>query len=459
MSTQNSGVAAENRDAGTRAGSWNLYTPRRRTALLAVLFLIGTSNYVDRNIIGVLLEPIKAEFRVSDTQLGLLSGISFAALYATLGIPIARWADRGDRRLIITLALVVWSGMTALCGLAQNFWQLAVIRIGVGAGEAGAIPPAQSLIADYYPPDRRAKALGIYTLSSVAGGVIGMAGGGWLAQAYGWRAAFLVVGLPGMAIALLAALVLKEPRRDGRNHLAAAAQEGVMETFRALLAKPSYRNIVVAMTVYFLMAYGAMIFFVAFTIRVHGLSVPQAGAVYGLISAGASVVGSIAGGGLADSLARRDPAWLARLPGWGLMVALPFYEGALLAPNVVTMSFMLFIGVVILVGVVPPMFAAVQLVCGPSRRAMAVAIIYFFANLVGLSAGPVIAGALSDHLAVAYGPANGLRYGLMIVMIAFVPSGYFMLRAARHIWADAEADLEQPVVARADTSSPLPLSK
>jgi MFS family permease len=157
-------------------------------------------------------------------------------------------------------------------------------------------------------------------------------------------------------------------------------------------------------------------------------------------SAAASIVGSLLGGGLADRLARRDPAWLARLPGWGLMLALPFYEAALFAPTVTMMASMLFIGVVILVGVVPPMFAAVQHVCGPSRRAMAVAVIYLFANLVGMSAGPVIAGALSDHFSAIYGPADGLRYALMIVMTLFVPSGVFLLRAARHLVADAEPD-------------------
>jgi MFS family permease len=161
------------------AKSWDLYSGRQRSAYLLVLFLVGTSNYVDRNIIGVLLEPIKREFGVSDTMLGLLSGLSFALFYATLGIPVARWADRGDRRFIITISLTVWSLMTVLCGMAQNFWQLALARVGVGMGEAGAIPPAQSLIADYYPPDRRAKAIGIYMMCSMAGYVIDAQGKRW----------------------------------------------------------------------------------------------------------------------------------------------------------------------------------------------------------------------------------------------------------------------------------------
>lgn len=438
--------------------TWDLYTPRRRNMLLAVLFLIGTSNYIDRNIIAVLLEPIKAEFQVSDTMLGLLSGLSFALFYATLGIPVARWADRGNRPFIITLALCVWSLMTALCGLAQSFWQLALARIGVGAGEAGAIPPAQSLIADYYPPDKRARALGIYTLSSVAGAALGMSGGGWLAQNFGWRIAFVVVGLSGFLIAVAARLMLREPRLARSSSHPKVTQENLSDTFGVLLGKASYRNIVISMTIYFLMAYGAMIFFVPFTIRVHGLSVTQAGAVYGLISAFASIIGSVVGGGLADRLARQDAAWLARLPGWGLIVALPFYEAALLAPTANAMAAMLFLGGAILIGVVPPMFAAVQLVCGSARRAMAVAIIYFFANLVGLGAGPVIAGALSDYLAASHGAAEGLRYALMIVMIGLVPSGIFMLRASRDLAADAEAEDADALTAAlsVDRSSVIP---
>ncbi|ALH82197.1 spinster family MFS transporter [Sphingopyxis macrogoltabida] len=420
------------------AGPWERYTPRERNLLLLVLFLVGTSNFVDRNIIGVLLEPINAEFGVSDTMLGLLSGLSFAVFYATLGLPVARWADRGDRRFIITLSLTVWSLMTTLCGLTQSFWQLALARIGVGAGEAGAIPPAQSLIADYFPPDRRARAIGIFMLSSMAGYILGMAGGGWIAQTYGWRAAFLAVGLPGLALAVLARWVLKEPRNLPQFRVDPTAQESIGETGRALFAKPAYRNIVWAMIIYYLMAYGALIFTVPFVIRVHGLTVVEAGAIVGGVSAVGAVLGSVFGGSLADRLARQDLAGFAWLPGWGLIVALPLYEAALLAPSVTAMAAILLVASTLLAGVVPPIFAALLSVCGSSRRAMAVAIVFFFANLIGLGAGPVIAGMLSDYFAVAYGPAEGLRYAMMIMMCAFLPSGFFMLRAARTMRSDSE---------------------
>lgn len=417
---------------------WDLYTPRQQGLMLFILFLVGTSNYVDRNIIGVLLEPIKVEFGVSDTMLGLLSGLSFALFYATLGLPIARWADRGDRRLIITLALTVWSAMTMLCGVAQNFWQLALARVGVGAGEAGAIPPAQSLIADYYPPEKRGKAIGIYMLSSMAGYILGLVAGGWIAQTYGWRAAFLIVGAPGFALAIVTHLLVREPRYLPQFTVSSKVQEKAFTTFRALLIKPSYRNIIYALILYFLMSYGALVFTVPFMIRVHGLSVAQAGVIFGTGSAVGAVIGSVLGGGLADRLAKTNIAWFARLPGWGLILALPLYEIALVAPTAVLMGIVLSFAGILLTGVVPPMFAALHVVCGSARRATAVAIVFFFANLIGLGAGPVLAGYLSDYFAQFYGPAEGLRYALMIMMVTFVPCGIFMLRAARYLKADAE---------------------
>jgi len=423
---------------GGTARSWDLYSGRQRGVFLLVLFLVGTSNYVDRNIIGVLLEPIKQEFGVSDTMLGLLSGISFALFYATLGIPVARWADRGDRRFIITISLTVWSLMTVLCGMAQNFWQLALARVGVGMGEAGAIPPAQSLIADYYPPDRRSKAIGVYMMCSMAGYVIGLVAGGWIAQHYGWRAAFFIVGLPGLLLALTTRFLLAEPRHLPQFAIRAQSQEPVTATFRALFEKPSYRNVIGAMVLYFLMAYGALLFTASFMMRVHGLSVSEAGALFGGLSAAGAIVGNIGGGILTDHLAKRDIAWTARLPGWGLILALPLYEVAFMAPNLSIMAGALFLASIFLTGVIPPMFSALHAVCGTARRAMAVAIAFFFANLIGLGLGPVIAGSLSDWFAQDYGPADGLRFALMTVMFTFIPSGILMLRAARTLCADME---------------------
>ncbi|NIJ39477.1 MFS family permease [Sphingopyxis panaciterrae] len=425
-------------DAAGAANPWDLYGPGQRRTLLFILFLTGTSNYADRNVIGVLLEPIKAEFGVSDTMLGLMTGLAFAIFYVTVGLPIAWLADRGNRQKIIVWSLMVWSIMTVLCGMAQNFWQLALARVGVGAGEAGAIPPAQSLIADYYPPDQRAGALGFYMMSSMAGYIIGMAAGGWVAQHYGWREAFIVIGLPGFLLAIAARFVLREPRLHARFAVAPEAAEDAWVSIRLLLAKPAYRNIVYALVVYFLMAYGALVFTASFMIRVHGLTVAEAGGLFGIMSAVGAVVGNLGGGKLGDRLAKRDISWAARFPGIALIVALPLYVGSFAVGSLYVMIPISLVGGILLTGAVPTIFAALHAVCGSKRRAMAVALAFFFANLIGLGLGPVLAGAISDHMSQIYGPAEGLRYALMIMSLTFLPAGVFMLRAAKYLKADAE---------------------
>lgn len=417
---------------------WDLYGPAQRRTFLFILFLTGTSNYADRNVIGVLLEPIKAEFGVSDTMLGLLTGLAFALFYVTMGLPIAWLADRGNRQRIISWSLTVWSIMTLLCGMAQNFWQLALARVGVGAGEAGAVPPAQSLIADYYPPQERAGALGVYMMSSMAGYILGMVVGGWTAQHYGWRAAFVVIGLPGLLLALATRFILREPRLQAGFAVAPEKTEPAQQSLKRLFMKPAYRNIVYALILYFLMAYGALVFTASFMIRVHGLTVAEAGGLYGAMAAISAVFGSLGGGRLADRLARRDIAWIARLPGLGLIAAVPLYLAAFWTGSIVAMAAILLLSGILLSGIVPPIFAALHAVCGSARRAMAVAVAFFFANLVGLGCGPLVAGALSDHLATLYGPAEGLRYALMLTTLTFLPAGLFMLRASRHLAADAE---------------------
>jgi MFS family permease len=423
----------------TESPPWDVYTPRQRRAFLLVLFLVGTSNNLDKNIISVLLEQIKAEFRASDTMLGLLSGISFALFYATFGIPAARWADRGDRKLVITVSLAIWSAMTVLCGFAGTFWQLVMARFGVGAGEAGAMPPAQSLLAHYYPPAERAKAIGILMMSSAAGYAVGLVLGGFIAQYYGWRAAFVVVGLAGMALAPLTHFVLKEPRRIPQFALRPESYESIFTTIGILLQKAAYRNIVGAIIVFFLMGYGVLVFVVSLMIRLYGLSIAQAGTIFGAISAIAAIVGNHVGGKFADKLVQRDIKLLPRMAGWTMISAVPIYELALAAPRIRIMVPLLLLSMAILNAVLPPLFAALHMVCGSKRRAMSVAVAYLFANLVGVGLGPVMTGYISDRLRVHWGAGEGLRYSLMMMMCVLVPAGRLMLRAARNFASDAEA--------------------
>lgn len=417
---------------------WERYTARQRLLYLFILSLISTSNFVDRNIVGLLLQPIKIEFGASDTQLGLLTGMSFALFYATVGLPLARFADRGDRVRLINVALLVWSGMTVLCGFAQSFWQLALARVGVGAGEAGAVPPAQSLLADYFPPERRAFALAIFTLAATAGYLFGFAGGGWIAQTYGWRATFVIVGLPGLLLAGLAGTVLPEPRR-GRAALEVPASEPLIETARALLRKPAFVWVLASMVLYYFLSYGALIFTTTFIVRVHGLSLAQAGLIFGLVAAGAAVTGSLSGGWLADRAMRDDPRLLCRLCALGLFLAFPLHVLAFTTGSLPVLLGSLFVAVSLLSAVIPSQYAALHRVCGSARRATAIAFALFVINLLGMGLGPITTGLISDHLAVTLGSAEGLRWALIAMLIVFVPAALCMLAAQSHLVADTEA--------------------
>jgi MFS family permease len=417
---------------------WTLYTEGQRWRLLAILFLVSTSNYFDRNVISVLLEPIKHEFHVSDTMLGVLSGFCFAIFYAVFGVPVARWADRGNRRTIITLALSVWSVMTICCGLAQNFWQLSLSRIGVGAGESGAIPPAQSLIADYFPPDRRASAIAIFMSSAMAGYLLGFGAGGYIAATYGWRAAFLLGGVPGLVLALVTRFGLTEPRqRVGGHQGGDADHERFRETLAHLKAKRAFLYALIGCILFFFVAYGALVFAPSFLIRVLHVPLATVSLASGTLNAVGSVVGTLGGGWVADRLGRRDIRWLAWLPAAACALAAPIYAVAFSFDHLGGYLGLSFAAGILVSGGLPPVFAAIHAVCGSRRRAMAIAIVLFSGTLFGGGLGPLAAGAISDALSAVYG-ANGLRYMLMLMMPLLVVTGGFYYLAGRALPADLE---------------------
>lgn len=419
------------------AAPWKIYSDRRRWGLLAVLFLVSTSNYLDRNVISVLLEPIKQEFHVSDTMLGLLGGFCFSVFYAVFGLPVARWADRGNRRTIITLALGVWSLMTLCCGLAQTFVQLAIARIGVGAGEAGAIPPAQSLIADYFSPQQRATAIAIFTAAAMAGYLLGFGFGGYIAATHGWRAAFLVAGAPGLILAVITRVTLSEPRLREDFKVVRNAGESIGETLAALLSKRSFLYAWAGCVLYFLVAYGALIFVPSFLIRTLHVSLAQVSVDVGAVSAIGSVVGTLSGGWIADRLARRDVRWLAWLPAVALVVTCPIQIVAFSVSSFALYLTISFFGGVLLMAGLPPVFAAIHAVCGSRRRATAIAIVLFSATLIGGGFGPLISGAISDGLTARYG-ADGLRYALISMMPLLAASGACFYMFAQAMPRDIE---------------------
>jgi len=409
----------------------------RRWLLLAVLFLVGTSSATDRVVISVLLEPIKREFGVSDAQLGLLSGLSFAVLYSVLGLPIARWADRGDRRRLITIALSVWSGMTVVCAAAGNFWQLLIARIGVGAGEAGATPPAQALIVDYFPAELRARAIAIFASSGTAGYLLGLMVGSQLVSHYGWRETLTIFGLAGFLIAALAYGMLEEPRR-ARHAGNAGSSEDFAASMRRLMAKPAFVRLLLGHTLYNFAAYGALLFVPTYLTRVLGIPVGKVGLYYGFVTALSVLIGSLAGGWLCDWLVSRDKRWIAWFPAAGFALATIPDSLMFLSSDFTVFLWVSLLGGILLNMALPTAFAAVHAVCGNARRATAIALVLFAGNLLGFGLGPAATGLLSDLFGSHFG-VEGLRYAVLLVMALTLPAAAAIYSAAEALPGDLEA--------------------
>ncbi len=368
-------------------------TPAYRAYALGLLVTVYVLNFIDRQILTILAGPIAAELKLTDTQLGFLTGPAFALFYTSAGIPIARWADVGVRRSIIALALFVWSGMTALTAFAQSLSHVALARLGVGIGEAGGSPPAHSLIADLFPPERRASALAIYALGVPFGGALGTLVGGWLGQLYGWRTAFLAVGLPGIALAALVRLTLREPPR---TH--APNRQSLRSALGFMLRRRSFVHMASGAALLAFAGYGAGAFQPIFLGRVHQLELGVIATWLGGIALVAGGVGTYLGGAVADRLGRNDLGWYLRLPALASLLSIPFSCGFYLWPDG-REALLLSIGSSVLgIMYLGPTFAMTQSLVRPDARALAAAILLFVINAVGLGLGPWFVGALSDAL-------------------------------------------------------------
>ena len=390
--------------------------PSYKAAVLSLLLAAYTFNFIDRTIIATIGQAIKTDLKITDAQLGLLGGLYFALLYTLLGIPIARLAERYSRVWIITASLVVWSGFTALCGSAQSFAQLAALRFGVGIGEAGCSPASHSLISDYYPPKQRASALSIYSFGIPLGTMFGAIAGGWLAQHFSWRVAFVVVGLPGVILALVVRLVIKEPVRGGADVAqrpamasdvaAPAPSGGLAHEFRelgavavALFGKWPVLNMVLGVTISSFASYGAGQFLPPYLIRNFGLGLAQVGLIVGLIAGFSAGIGTLVGGFLTDFLGKRSARWYALVPAFGLAIATPLYITAYLQPDWKTAALILLVPGIFHYTYLAPTFAVVQNSVDVRRRATATAILFFFLNLIALGGGPPFTGWVIDRLA------------------------------------------------------------
>ena len=385
-----------------------------RIYALVLLLLVYVSNYADRQILGILTEPIKKEFGVGDTEMGILGGVAFAVFYATLGVPIAVLADRWNRRNIIVGATVIWSAMTAVCGMAGSYLQLLVARIGVGVGEAGGSPPAHSIISDLFPRHQRASALAVYSLGVPFGLVVGLYLGGMISATHGWRAAFLALGAPGIVLALLVLFTLREPQRGQADGVAEGEAPRLMDVVRFMWSQRSLRHVIAGATLTTLVGYAGVNWWPPFLIRSHGLSVSDVGLFLALVFGLASAIGTFGGGVLADRLSRRDAKWGSWVVAFALLIAFPFAIAMYLTDDSATVFMLIIVPGLVGALYLAPTFAMVQNLVGVRMRATAAAILLFIINLVGMGLGPTLAGFLSDMLRETHGE-HSLRYALLAI--------------------------------------------
>jgi predicted MFS family arabinose efflux permease len=383
---------------------------------LGVLFVVYVFNFIDRSVLSILLQPIKDELHVSDTALGFLTGFAFAVFYTGFGLPIARLADKGVRRNILVVCLAIWSGMTALCGFAQNFVQLLLARIGVAVGEAGGSPPSHSMISDMFPQHRRATALGIYALGIPVGSMIGYLAGGWINDALNWRNAFMLVGAPGLLLALVVRFTLKEPPRGMSDGARPAPGEApsIRDVFRVLWQRRSFRWLALTVGFQGFIGYGTGEWTAPMFARSHGLSSTEIGvALFWLGVPG--TIGTFLGGWLSDLLGRRDVRWYLLLPAWVTVASVPFSIYAYLTPNPWVAFWVLAIPNLFGGFYLAPSFALTQGLVGLRMRAVAASIVLFALNIIGMGTGPQFVGIMSDVLNAFTGLGiDSLRWALVI---------------------------------------------
>jgi predicted MFS family arabinose efflux permease len=405
---------------------------------LSVLVIVYTFNFIDRQILSILIEPIKADLGVSDFGMGLLSGTAFAIFYATLGMPLALVADRWNRRNLIGLSLAVWSGMTALSGLAMNFWHLAIARIGVGIGEAGCSPSAHSMLADLYPASERATALGIYSLGIPIGIMFGLFAGGAIADAFGWRMAFFIVGVPGLLLSVVVFLTVKEPPRGHADgHVADSGQKNptIIEVVRYLITRKAFIHLAVGGGLTAFVGYGLITWAPTFFLRSHGMSLTEAGFWLGLVLGIPGGLGIVAGGWLSDRFGARDTRWYLWVVAVALVVVVPFGAAAFLVESWWLSLILLCIPVMLGNFYQGTTFAQTQGLAPVRMRAVAAAVLLFVLNFIGFVFGPPAVGILSDVLAGTFAD-DALRYSLFTWGFVNLWAAFHYWRAGAHLPAD-----------------------
>lgn len=405
---------------------------------LGLLVLVYVVNFIDRSILSILNQPIKESLGVSDTAMGFLGGVAFALFYTFLGIPIARMADRGSRKTILAVCLALWSGMTALCGLTANFGQLLAARIGVAVGEAGGSPPSHSMISDLFPPSQRATAFGIYALGIPIGTMLGYLFGGWINEAFNWRVAFFVVGVPGILLALIVHLTLKEPRRGAFDR--EAKQDEAVPELRVVLSflwrLKSFRYVSLGAALHAFVFYGVGFWLPAMFHRSHGMGSKAMGQALFLIGF-AGIAGTFLGGYVTDKLGSRDFRWYVWSPALTTIISVPFSVYSYLSNDTAMALWVYAIPYFLLATYLGPTFSVAQTLVGSRMRATASSILIFVISLIGIGVGPQFVGIASDVLNARTGLGDdALRWALIVVLVFNVLSAVFYMVAGRTVRDD-----------------------
>ena len=406
--------------------------------VLFILLLAYIFNFIDRQIIGVLAVPIKAELQLSDTQLSLMGGIAFALFYSGIAIPVAWLADRKSRVNIIAFSVALWSAFTALCGFAQNFWHLFLARMGVGIGEAGGVAPSYALISDYFPKQRRARALALFSLGIPIGSALGVFFGGWIASHLDWRSAFLIVGLAGLPAALLVKLFIREPVRGGFDSAdgSASAPAPPFSVVAATVARtPSFWLLSFGAASGSILGYGLIFWLPSFFSRSFGLELIEVSYFYGSIVLVGGVAGTWLGGWLADRTGGDRPASYALIPACCFVVAAPAFALGLFAPSLIVGWLLFTLGQMLALAWLGPVIAAVQHIVPPNMRATASASFLFINNLIGIGFGIFFLGFMSDRMKLAHGD-DSLKYSILYGLGFYVLSALIYLAASTRLKRD-----------------------